>query len=294
MNSGGDAAEQMFRMTLEGTEFAVKIAGKGAKEIAILLYTILSQQKKTNGHVSLANMLKTSDKTYMYSIDKIHMRKFAERAKAYGVKYHVCLQDKNKVVHLMTDEKSVSKVDRIIQELGIANVDINKIAKEIQREKAQKNQKPQNTKAKAPGPAISENAERTTPNVPTVTPQEENEKGISENADEKDMLDSILSASAKSEKTAEPKPEQEASVPAMQPEEMNKGVQTKSAEEKLMDALMLKPTQAEKQSLENNAANTVPFGQTAEKSHPSEPFSKMQSKNGKGFMSNREDRKSVV
>ena len=37
MSYSGDAAEQVVRMSLEGTEVAVKLAGSGAKQLAILL-----------------------------------------------------------------------------------------------------------------------------------------------------------------------------------------------------------------------------------------------------------------
>ena len=40
MNTGGEAAEQIVRMSLEGFEVAAKITGAGAKNIAILLYSI--------------------------------------------------------------------------------------------------------------------------------------------------------------------------------------------------------------------------------------------------------------
>ena len=46
MNPGGDTADQMAKMTLEGIEVAAKITGAGAKEIALLLYAVLKDQKK--------------------------------------------------------------------------------------------------------------------------------------------------------------------------------------------------------------------------------------------------------
>ena len=49
MNTGGEAAEQIVRMSLEGFEVAAKITGAGAKNIAILLYSILKEEKKTKG-----------------------------------------------------------------------------------------------------------------------------------------------------------------------------------------------------------------------------------------------------
>ena len=47
MSYSGDAAEQVVRMSLEGAEVAAKITGAGAKQVAILLYAILREQKKT-------------------------------------------------------------------------------------------------------------------------------------------------------------------------------------------------------------------------------------------------------
>lgn len=41
MNTGGEAAEQIVRMSLEGFEVAAKITGAGAKNIAILLYMLV-------------------------------------------------------------------------------------------------------------------------------------------------------------------------------------------------------------------------------------------------------------
>ena len=49
MNTSGEAAEQIARMSLEGFEVAARITGAGAKNIAILLYSILKEEKKTKG-----------------------------------------------------------------------------------------------------------------------------------------------------------------------------------------------------------------------------------------------------
>ncbi len=49
MSYSGDAAEQVVRMSPEGTEVAVKLAGEGAKQLAVLLYALLREQKKTKG-----------------------------------------------------------------------------------------------------------------------------------------------------------------------------------------------------------------------------------------------------
>ena len=41
MNAGGDAAEQIVRMSLEGVEVAARITGSGAKNLAVLIACLL-------------------------------------------------------------------------------------------------------------------------------------------------------------------------------------------------------------------------------------------------------------
>ena len=50
MNTGGEAAEQIVRMSLEGFEVAAKITGAGAKNIAILLYLSLIHISEPTRH----------------------------------------------------------------------------------------------------------------------------------------------------------------------------------------------------------------------------------------------------
>ena len=49
MSYQGDAAEQVVRLSLETGEIAVRLAGSGAKQVAVLLYAILKDQQKTKG-----------------------------------------------------------------------------------------------------------------------------------------------------------------------------------------------------------------------------------------------------
>jgi hypothetical protein len=54
--SSGEAAEQVVRMTLNGVEVAAKISGKAAERLAVLLYAVLKDQKKTRGKMRLEAM----------------------------------------------------------------------------------------------------------------------------------------------------------------------------------------------------------------------------------------------
>lgn len=44
MNTSGDAAESIVRMSLQGLEVAVRLSGSGAKNIAALMIAILKDQ----------------------------------------------------------------------------------------------------------------------------------------------------------------------------------------------------------------------------------------------------------
>ena len=67
MNYSGDAAEQVVRMSLNGVEVAAKLSGKAAERLAVLLYAVLKEQKKTKGKVRLTNMLKSGKELKVFS-----------------------------------------------------------------------------------------------------------------------------------------------------------------------------------------------------------------------------------
>jgi len=58
MYNSGDAAEQVVRISLEGTEVALKLTGSAAKNIAAMLYAVWKNRdkNKTKGHQRLSAM----------------------------------------------------------------------------------------------------------------------------------------------------------------------------------------------------------------------------------------------
>ena len=86
MNTGGEAAEQIVRMSLEGFEVAAKITGAGAKNIAILLYSILKEEKKNKGKARLTSMLRSG---------KEELRKIKESRKEQKAEINTSVLDKS-------------------------------------------------------------------------------------------------------------------------------------------------------------------------------------------------------
>lgn len=68
MNNGGDAAEQVVRLSLEGFEVAARLSGSAAKNIALLLVSVLKQEQKTKGKARLTNMIKSGKELKVFSI----------------------------------------------------------------------------------------------------------------------------------------------------------------------------------------------------------------------------------
>ena len=139
MNPGGDAAEQVVRLSLEGVEVAAKISGNGAKNIALLLYATLKQEQKTKGKARLTSMLKSGKELKVYTITSKDLAKFSQEAKRYGVLYCVLKdrqnKDPNAAVDVIARTEDASKIQRITERFKLATVNRADVSLDIQRDK---------------------------------------------------------------------------------------------------------------------------------------------------------------
>ena len=76
MYNSGDAAEQIVRLSLEGFEVAAKLTGTAAKELTVLLVSVLKQEQKTKGKARLTNMLKSGKELKVFSVPQKDLKKF--------------------------------------------------------------------------------------------------------------------------------------------------------------------------------------------------------------------------
>ena len=139
MNPGGDAAEQVVRLSLEGVEVAAKISGNGAKNIALLLYATLKQEQKTKGKARLTSMLKSGKELKVYTITSKDLAKFSQEAKRYGVLYCVLKdrqnKDPNAAVDVIARAEDASKIQRITERFKLATVNRADVSLDIQRDR---------------------------------------------------------------------------------------------------------------------------------------------------------------
>ena len=140
MSYQGDAAEQVVRLSLETGEIAVRLAGSGAKQVAILLYAILKDQQKTKGKTRLSNLLRSGKELKVFAVKDGDLKKFCQEAKKYGVLYCV-LKDRDAtdgITDIMVRAEDASKINRIFERFRLATVDMAQLRQEIERS-AEKN-----------------------------------------------------------------------------------------------------------------------------------------------------------
>ena len=142
MNYSGEAAEQVVRMSLNGVEVAAKISGKAAERLAVLLYAVLRDQKKTRGKIRLTNMLKSGKELKVFAVKDGELQKFCEEAKKYGVLYCVLKDNKadDGLTDIMVRAEDASKINRIFERFNLATVDMASVKTEIQKSRDAKTQ----------------------------------------------------------------------------------------------------------------------------------------------------------
>ena len=140
MNTGGEAADQVVRMMLNGTEVLIRLTGSGAKNVAVLLYSVLREQNKTKGEERLSNMLRSGKKLRVYTFQEKDLPKFKEVAKQYGILYTV-LKEKDHtggVFDVLVRAEDEHKLARVIERFHFAHVDTASLRAEILKEKQER------------------------------------------------------------------------------------------------------------------------------------------------------------
>ena len=193
MNTGGEAAEQIVRMSLEGFEVAAKITGAGAKNIAILLYSILKEEQKTKGKARLTNMLRSGKELKVFTVKSGDLKKFTQEAKKYGVLYCVLAdrgnKDPNAEVDVIARAEDASKIGRIVERFNLASVDTASIVNEAEKSKGEKG-KTKNAKTAGEKDAGAKDG------------QPEPDIGVQEKAEKDRLMDALMGKPIKKEENA--------------------------------------------------------------------------------------------
>lgn len=153
MNQSSDAAEQIVRMSLEGFEVAAKVTGSGAKNIAVLLYTIMKNKEQTSGKSKLSSMLKSGKPLTIFTIKKDDLAKFQQEAKRYGILYCALVDKKDKskdgIVDIVVRKEDSARINRIVERFKFAEFNKAEIISSIEKNRESVNKgKDQNPKSR--------------------------------------------------------------------------------------------------------------------------------------------------
>lgn len=153
MNQSSDAAEQIVRMSLEGFEVAAKVTGSGAKNIAVLLYTIMKNKEQTSGKSKLSSMLKSGKPLTIFTIKKDNLAKFQQEAKRYGILYCALVDKKDKskdgIVDIVVRKEDSARINRIVERFKFAEFNKAEIISSIEKNRESVNKgKEQNPKSR--------------------------------------------------------------------------------------------------------------------------------------------------
>lgn len=200
MNTSGDAAEQIVRLSLEGTEVALKLTGSAAKNIAAMIYAVLKNRdkNKTKGRQRLTGMLKSGKELKVFTVSEEHLKQFAAEAKRYGVVY-CALRGKGKstdgMVDVMVRAEDASKINRIVERFKLAAVDTVSIKRDIEQTKSEKTEDdrllddlmgaPVRKEENAPPNPEAAKMEKSRPSEPTSNKQSRTAEGTVKSPEER-------------------------------------------------------------------------------------------------------------
>ena len=142
MNTSGEAADQVIRMSLNGVEVAARISGKAALEVATMLYVVMKDQKKTKGKTRLTNLLKSGKPLTVFTLPNQDLASFQKEAKKYGILYYAVRNQKSNsdgMVDIMVKSEDAPRINRIVERFKLADVSQTaQVKTDIEKKKAAK------------------------------------------------------------------------------------------------------------------------------------------------------------
>lgn len=208
MNTSGEAADQVVRMSMEVGEAALKISGKGAKQLAVLLYAILKEQKKTRGRARLETLVRSGRPLTVFSVKESDLKKFVQEAKRYGILYCAVRNPRGNsdgMADIMVKEEDAPRINRIVERFQFASVtEAAQVKTDIEKSREEKTgHKGQREKAVS-GRGMTKRAEQ--PPSGQETGKSPQEKERPEKSQEDILVDELLGAPAKKEETKQQSP----------------------------------------------------------------------------------------
>ncbi len=108
---GGEAADQMVRMMLSGTEVMVRLSGSALKNMLALTMALASNRKVLSGKVNMGKMLRETRDLRRFPMTPQQFKQFKKLAKKHKLLFSV-IKDKDDKGKLMDVILPVTELDR--------------------------------------------------------------------------------------------------------------------------------------------------------------------------------------
>ena len=108
---GGEAADQMVRMMLSGTEVMVRLSGSALKNLLALTMALASNRKTLSGKVNMGKMLRETRDLRRFPMTPEQYKQFQKLAKKHKLLFSV-IKDKDDKGKLMDVILPVTELDR--------------------------------------------------------------------------------------------------------------------------------------------------------------------------------------
>ena len=171
---GGEAADQLVRMMLSGSEVAVRLGGSALKNMLALTMALAKHNKTISGKINLGKMLRETRDLRQFPMTPEQYRQFSKLAKKQKILFSA-IRDKDgtgKLIDVILPVTELDRANMIFERVGYLSPDPAAPQREQKppREERERPQKQREEKGKAVDPPERKNPQKA-PKEP-VRPQE--------------------------------------------------------------------------------------------------------------------------
>ena len=116
---GGEAADQLVRMMLSGSEVAVRLSGSAIKNVLALTMALAKKHKTISGKVNLAKMLKETRDVRRFAMSPEQYQQFRQRAGKQKILFSAIRDsdNKGKVVDVIMPVTEIDRANMIFERI---------------------------------------------------------------------------------------------------------------------------------------------------------------------------------
>lgn len=117
---GGEAADQLVRMLLSGTEVSVRLGGSALKNLLALTMALAKNNKTLSGKVNLGKMLRETRDLRQFSMTPEQYKRFARLAKKQKILFSAIRDrdDRGKLIDVILPVTELDRANMIFERLA--------------------------------------------------------------------------------------------------------------------------------------------------------------------------------